>query len=159
MRFPDRKAVERIRKEYPAGCRIVLDRMEDAQAPEPGTQGTVLAVDDTGTVIPAWDTGGRLGVVFGEDACHKIRTEEEAKITLDWYGKHQPGEDARCPRCGAVMPGRISAHALSRWARITVCDMCGTFEALEKAGLMEVIPMMNWTAVTEPQEGGGPWKG
>ena len=46
MRFPDRRTVEQIKLEYPPGCRIVLDAMDDAQAPEPGTQWTVLAVDD-----------------------------------------------------------------------------------------------------------------
>ena len=159
MRFPDMRTVEQIKLEYPPGCRIVLDAMDDAQAPEPGTQGTVLAVDDAGSIIPAWDTGGRLSLVYGADVCHKIRTEEEAKATLDWYGKHQPEADARCPRCGILMPGKTHTHALSRWAGITVCYMCGIFEALEKAGMMEVIPMMQWAAVREPQEGGGPWKG
>ena len=159
MKMIDRETVERIRKDYPAGCRIVLDRMEDVQAPEPGTQGTVLAVDDTGSICPAWDTGSRLNIVHGVDACHKIRTEEEAKITLDWYGKRQPSENARCPRCGAHMEGKTATHAVSRWADIMVCDMCGTFEALEAAALMEKIPLMQWAAITEPQEGGGPWKG
>ena len=155
----DRKAVERIRKDYPAGCRIVLDWMEDVQAPELGTQGTVLAVDDSGSICPAWDTGGRLNIVHGVDACHKIQTEKEVKVTLAWYGKKQPSENARCPRCGARMEGKTGRHALSRWAEIVVCDMCGTFEALEAAGMMEKIPLAQWIAVKEPQEGGGPWEG
>jgi len=33
MGFPKRKIVEKIRKDYPVGCEVVLDRMEDVQAP------------------------------------------------------------------------------------------------------------------------------
>ena len=158
MKAPDRKTVVEIRKEYPVGSRIVLDRMDDAQAPEPGTQGTVMAVDDFGSICPAWDSGGSLNIIYGTDSCHKVRTEEEAKVTLGWYGKHQPSQNARCPRCGAVMEGQAKAQALSRWAPIMVCSMCGTFEALEAAGLMGKIPLMQWAAITGPQEGGGAWE-
>ena len=159
MRFPDRKTVEQIKKEYPTGCRIVIDAMDDPQAPETGTQGTVLAVDDTGSVIPAWDTGGRLSVVYGADACHKIRTEEEARVTLDWYGRHQKDAGGTCPRCGRRMEGPTARHALSRYAQITVCDDCGIFEALEMAGIVDRIPLMQWAAITGPQNGGGKWEG
>ena len=33
MKFPRREIVERIRREYPAGTRVELVRMDDAQAP------------------------------------------------------------------------------------------------------------------------------
>ena len=159
MKIPDRETVERLRKEYPVGCRIVLDAMDDGQAPKSSMQGTVLAVDDCGSIIPAWDSGGRLSIVYGIDRCHKICNEEEAKETLNFYGSRQPVEDARCPRCGARMEGKTSRHALSRQADITVCDACGTFEALEAAGMMERIPLTEWTAIKEPQEGAGEWEG
>lgn len=29
MVFPERKIVEKIRREYPAGCEVVLDRMDE----------------------------------------------------------------------------------------------------------------------------------
>ena len=41
MNFPDRKIVERLRSQYSKGSRVVLDRMEDFQAPPIGTKGTV----------------------------------------------------------------------------------------------------------------------
>ena len=160
MRFPDRETVDRVKAMYPPGSRVVLDWMDDCMAPEVGTQGTVIMVDDVGSAIPIWDTtGGRLSIVFGYDECHMISTEEEARTTLDWYGKHQPEENARCPRCGALMRGKTARQALSRWADIQVCDFCGQMEALESAGIIDKIPLMQWTAITEPMEGGGEWKG
>ena len=156
--FPNHETVEMIRREYPKGCRVVLDQMDDPQAPPVGSQGTVTGVDDIGSIMCAWDKGGSLSVAYGADRCHKIRTEEEAKATLDWYGKHQPESDARCPRCGDMMFGPKARHALSRWADITVCDRCGTEEALEKAGLSETKPMMEWCACALPRIGGGPWR-
>jgi len=158
MNFPNRETVEHIRRTYPVGCRVVIDQMDDVQAPPIGSQGTVTGVDDTGSVMCAWDEGGSLSVVYGADRCHKIATEDEAKNTLDWYGKHQPDEDARCPRCGEMMFGPKARHAISRWADITVCDSCGTAEALEKAGMMETTPMMKWAAIVIPQNGGGAWR-
>lgn len=73
MRFPSRDTVERVRKEYPKGTRVELVRMDDLQAPPEGTEGTVMFVDDTATIHVRWDTGSSLGVVYGEDACRKIR--------------------------------------------------------------------------------------
>ena len=32
MRFPSREEVEKVRNEYPKGCRVVLERMDDMQA-------------------------------------------------------------------------------------------------------------------------------
>ena len=159
MMFPNREAVERVRREFPVGCRIVLDSMADPYVNIPeGTQAAVLGVDDAGSVMPAWDCGSTLNIVFGEDCCHKIAAEEEAKITLDWYGSHQPEEHARCPRCGDMMWGPKRRHALSRRAKITVCDSCGVHESLEDAGLEPRKPLMEWCACVIPQVGGGKWK-
>lgn len=47
MFFPSRDIVERVKKEYPAGTRVELVRMDDFQAPPIGTKGTVRGVDDT----------------------------------------------------------------------------------------------------------------
>ena len=57
MRLPSNAQVERIRREYPAGCRVELVKMDDVQAPPVGTRGTVLGVDDTGSLLMSWDTG------------------------------------------------------------------------------------------------------
>ena len=72
MRLPSRKIVERVRQEYPAGTRVELLRMEDIQAPPLGTKGTVLGVDDTGSLLMRWDNGSGLNVVYGEDLVRKL---------------------------------------------------------------------------------------
>ena len=72
MRFPSREIVERIRREYPAGTRVELIRMDDVQAPPAGTLGTVLGVDDTGSLLMQWDTGSGLNAVYGEDIVRKV---------------------------------------------------------------------------------------
>lgn len=72
MMFPSKEIVERIRREYPKGTRVELVRMEDIQAPPEGTLGTVLGVDDTGSLLMRWDTGSRHNVVYGEDLVRKL---------------------------------------------------------------------------------------
>jgi len=72
MRFPSKEIVERVRKQYPAGTRVELVRMDDVQAPPVGTMGTVTAVDDTGSLLMHWDNGSHLNVVYGEDVVRKV---------------------------------------------------------------------------------------
>ena len=73
--FIKREIVERLRKQYPAGTRVELIRMEDEQAPSIGTRGTVVGVDDMGSIMVAWDSGGSLSVLYGEDLCRKIENK------------------------------------------------------------------------------------
>ena len=77
MRFPSKEVVERIRSEYPVGTRVELVRMDDPQAPPVGTKGTVLGVDDIGSIMVAWDNGCGLSVAFGEDLCRKVETTSD----------------------------------------------------------------------------------
>ena len=72
MRFPSREMVERIRGDYPKGTRVELIRMDDLQAPPIGTLGTVIGVDDTGSLLMRWDNGSGLNVVYGEDLVRKL---------------------------------------------------------------------------------------
>ena len=72
MRFPSKEIVERIRLQFPVGCRVELLRMDDVQAPPIGTKGTVTGVDDTASIMVNWDNGSGLNVVYGEDLCRKI---------------------------------------------------------------------------------------
>ena len=73
MKWPRREVIERLREQYPNGCTVVLDHMDDPQAPPEGTQGTVVAVDALGDIIVRWSTGSGLAVVYGVDKCHRIK--------------------------------------------------------------------------------------
>ena len=72
MRFPNKEVVERIRRQFPVGCRVELLRMDDVQAPPIGTKGTVYGVDDTGSMLVNWDNRSGLNVVYGVDSCRKL---------------------------------------------------------------------------------------
>jgi hypothetical protein len=76
MMFPNRETVERVRSLYPKGCRVVLEEMDDVQAPPIGTKGTVIGVDDTGSVMVRWDNGSGLHVVYGVDRCRRLEGED-----------------------------------------------------------------------------------
>ena len=71
--FPSPKEVERIKKMYPKGTRIQIERMNDPYHPiERGTKGTVDHVDDAGTLHCIFDNGRSLGVVTDADIFHVI---------------------------------------------------------------------------------------
>lgn len=57
---------------YPTGTRVKLVEMNDIQAPPIGTLGTVMCVDDIGTIHIKWDNGSTLGAAYPEDRVIKI---------------------------------------------------------------------------------------
>ena len=69
-----KETLDRLRKEYPVGCRVELTMMSDPYNTRlgPGEKGTVMHVDDIGTIHVRWDCGSSLGVVYGEDSCRRI---------------------------------------------------------------------------------------
>ena len=66
------KTLDKLRTQYPKGTRVKLIKMNDYQAPPKGTQGTVLGVDDAGSIMVSWDNGSGLSVVYGEDIIEKV---------------------------------------------------------------------------------------
>ena len=72
MRFPNKETVERVRRQYPVGTRVELVEMDDFQAPPIGTKGTVEGVDDTASLLVAWDNGSHLNVIYGVDRVKKL---------------------------------------------------------------------------------------
>ena len=63
-----------LKERFPAGCRVELTQMNDPFNSKlfPGEKGTVVCVDDIGTIHVRWDCGSSLGVVYGEDACRRV---------------------------------------------------------------------------------------
>ncbi len=72
MKFPNEETVERVRKQFPEGTRVELVQMDDFQAPPIGTKGTVEGVDDTASLLVAWDNGSHLNVIYGVDKVKKL---------------------------------------------------------------------------------------
>ncbi|MGF0127728.1 DUF4314 domain-containing protein [Selenomonas bovis] len=72
MKRPSKERLERLRRAFQPGMRVRLVRMEDVQAPPAGTCGTVLFVDDLGSIHIAWDTGGNLAALDGEDMVERL---------------------------------------------------------------------------------------
>lgn len=70
---PYEKHVDHIKEEYPRGARIIVDKMGCDPHPIPaGTKGTVMHVDDIGTIHCCFENGRALGLIVGEDIFHKI---------------------------------------------------------------------------------------
>ncbi len=82
MRIPNRETIEKLRARYPEGCRVELIKMDDLQAPPPGTKGTVKGVDDIGSIMVSWDNGSHLSVAFGADIVRRLES-----VTTICYGK------------------------------------------------------------------------
>lgn len=68
----NQETLVRLRKQYSVGTRVELVKMDDVQAPPIGTLGTVMGVDDIGSIMVSWDNGSSLSVVYGEDICRVI---------------------------------------------------------------------------------------
>lgn len=94
MRFPSKEIVERVRRQYPIGCRVELVKMDDLQAPPIGTKGTVMGVDDTASIMVAWDNGSGLNVTytgnmlfqkeFISDPINKKRKQNRGELPQYW---------------------------------------------------------------------------
>ena len=69
--------LKQLRDRFTPGTRVELIRMDDVQAPPVGTKGTVVGVDDIGSIIVNWDNGCGLNVVYGADICRKVGNGDE----------------------------------------------------------------------------------
>ena len=66
------KILNRIKSTYPEGTRVRLVQMDDPRPVPVGTLGTVVDVDDIGSLIVSWDNGQSLNVLYGIDRVEKI---------------------------------------------------------------------------------------
>lgn len=68
-----KETVEETKAQFPKGSRVRLIFMDDPQAPKVGTLGTVRGVDDIGSILVDWDSGGSLNVLQGVDKIEIIK--------------------------------------------------------------------------------------
>lgn len=73
MRAISKEALQALRERFPKGTRVELVHMNDPFNTRlvPGCKGTVVTVDDIGTIHVNWDCGSGLGIAYGEDVCKK----------------------------------------------------------------------------------------
>jgi hypothetical protein len=76
MNFPNREIVKHLRNKYKKGMRVELIKMDDMQAPPIGTKGTIMGVDDIGSISVRWDNGSGLSIVHGVDKCRIISNKK-----------------------------------------------------------------------------------
>ena len=72
MKLPSDKELKEMRERYPEGARVELIQMDDPQAPPVGTKGTVVGVDDAGSIMVKWDNGSSLNLAYGKDRCRLL---------------------------------------------------------------------------------------
>lgn len=56
----------------PVGAIVVLDQMDDIQAPPAGTTGKVSYIDDIGNIHVRWETGSSLALIPEVDKFHVV---------------------------------------------------------------------------------------
>lgn len=87
-----------------------------------------------------------------------MRTIEEAKEMLEELGRMQAEGTAvglPCPRCGHDrMDTKPVRNALSRRAKVYICDQCGTEEALLDMAGKEPLPLNQWGMIRGFDENG-----
>ena len=76
MSFISKAALLRLREIYKPRTRVELVKMDDFQAPPPGTRGTVRGVDDAGDLLIEWSTGSALKLLIGVDDFRVVSADD-----------------------------------------------------------------------------------
>ena len=72
MKIPNEKEIDRIRREYPVGTIIKIQKIDDPQAPPVGTLGEVIGCDSMGDLLMKWSNGSSLKVILSENCVRKV---------------------------------------------------------------------------------------
>ena len=72
-----RDVIDRLKRQYPVGCRVELLQMDDEFAPPIGTCGKVTGIDDIGSILIDWDNGSGLNVIYGIDRVRKVADSDD----------------------------------------------------------------------------------
>lgn len=76
MRQLNKTMLAMLRNTFPARTRVKLISMDDPQAPPAGTEGTVIGVDDMGSILVHWDNGSSLSIIpEAGDQIEKVKTD------------------------------------------------------------------------------------
>lgn len=73
MTFIRSSEIQKIKQKYPIGSRVQLLYTNDPYTSvKPGDVGSVVYVDDIGTIHVDWEKKGMLGIILGEDKVVRI---------------------------------------------------------------------------------------
>lgn len=136
--------LETIKWRYPEGTLVELVSMgEDVHRVPDGTIGTVITVDDMGTIHTKWRNGSTLGLIWGVD---KFRTLE-AKVSV-----RKPGEKTSLNR-NELAEWANEVHMASGGKRAPFVSLdfperlkgplccCGVTKEDYSAGEFELLPL------------------
>lgn len=71
--IPSAEMINRLREQFPVGCRIELECIKDHYSKlKPGDRGSVMFIDSLGTIHLRWDSGSTLGLIIGEDRFRRV---------------------------------------------------------------------------------------
>ena len=68
----DRKMINHLNKVYPVGTKVRLVKMDDPHPVPKETLGTVIGVDDIGSLLVKWENGSCLNVLYGIYIVEKV---------------------------------------------------------------------------------------
>lgn len=141
--FTSEKMVKFLREKYPPGTRIRLVSMEDPYAPvAPGTEGTLVCVDDAGQFQMKWDNGRTLALIPGEDSFTVLPPEHSVlklymPLTAELY---EPDEWGDMPEeAERLTGGELASYGRQKgWERERAATDSGNHAAEIPDGFVEI---------------------
>ena len=92
-----------------------------------------------------WTPDERQAMSAAIKAAGKMSYEEfSAMLTIMDFARGQTDGNRFCPRCGMfTVKDRLHTNALSRHAKVYICDTCGTDEAV-RDWTHNPLPLKDW---------------
>ncbi|MFU2163791.1 DUF4314 domain-containing protein [Streptococcus pluranimalium] len=78
----DTKIFNNLKTIYPVGTKVRLVKLDDPHPVPKGTLGTVIGVDDIGSLLVKWENGSCLNVLYGIDQVVIVEPQKVAFIRV-----------------------------------------------------------------------------